>query len=114
MTHYKVIFHVDEMDKWPLLITNTRNLLEALKDSKLEIEILANSIAVKNLISVESNEYKDTLLNLSKSVQFSACNNSLKALKIDPKDLYDFVKVVPSGVAELTIKQHQGFSYIKP
>jgi hypothetical protein len=115
MTHYKVIFHVDEMDKWPLVIGNTKNLIKALSDSTLTIEILANSVAVQYFVSKNQNaEITQTLLDLSKTVQFSACNNSLKSLQIDQSDLLDFVTIVPSGVAELTIKQHQGFSYIKP
>lgn len=116
MNDYKVIFHVDEMDKWKLTLANTRNLITALKDSTLIVEILANSEAVNYLVaSSQNDESAKILLDLkSEKINFSACNNSLKALGIDPSSLFPFVTVVPSGVAELTIKQHEGFAYIKP
>jgi len=115
MSEYKVIFHVDETNKWKLVLANTRNLLNALQDSKLTVEILANSEAVTFLTAANhSEEELTTLSDLAKTVNFSVCNNSLKALGIDPSSLLDFVTVVPSGVAELAIKQHEGYSYIKP
>jgi intracellular sulfur oxidation DsrE/DsrF family protein len=115
MSEYKVIFHVDETNKWKLVLTNTRNLMNALQESKLSVEILANSEAVSVLIAKnQSDESLKTFSDLAQTVTFSACNNSLKALGIDPSSLLDFVTVVPSGVAELAIKQHEGYSYIKP
>lgn len=115
MNEYSVIFHVDEMNKWKLVLANTQNLINALHEDTLTIEILANSEAVKYLIQANLNE--DDLLvldNLSKNITFSACNNSLKSLSIEPNSLLSYVKIVPSGVAELTIKQHAKFAYIKP
>lgn len=115
MTHFKVLFHVDEMKKWPLVITNTRNLISELNHSLLDVEILANSVAIKYLMTNDHDDEKiEKLMELSKTVRFCACGNSLESLKIDSKDLFNFVVVVPSGVAELTIKQHEGYAYIKP
>lgn len=115
MNEYRVIFHVDEMIKWKLVLANTQNLINALSNHSLTIEILANSEAVKYLIQDNLNvEDKDILNNLSKNVTFSVCNNSLKSFNLDPNNVLDFVRVVPSGVAELTIKQHANYAYIKP
>lgn len=115
MNEYKVIFHVDELNKWKLVLANTQNLLNALNEHTLIIEVLANSDAVKYFIQTNLNEDDLFVLdNLSKNVTFSACNNSLKSLSIEPNSLLTYVNIVPSGVAELTIKQHQNFAYIKP
>lgn len=38
----------------------------------------------------------------------------MKSFNLDPNNVLDFVRVVPSGVAELTIKQHANYAYIKP
>ncbi len=114
MADYKVIFHVDEMTKWNLVLANAKNLLNALHDDTLTVEILANSEAVKYLVQ-SNNSIENGLLELvDKKVVFSACNNSLKSFEIDPKNLFAFVEVVPSGVAQLTLKQYEGFAYIKP
>ncbi len=116
MSTYPVLIHVDEMDKWKLSLANCRNLLNALHDSELTIEIVANSEAVQYLIKTPANhENENSLIALSQDkVVIVACNNALKSFGIDPKSLYDFVKVVPSGVAELVMKQHEGYAYLKP
>nr|WP_277949524.1 DsrE family protein [Weissella paramesenteroides] len=43
-----------------------------------------------------------------------ACKNSMDQREIQEDDLQNHVKVVPSGVVELAIKQRDGFGYIKP
>ncbi len=115
MSEYKVIFHVDEMEKWKLVLANTRNLINAFQDSNVIVEVLANSDAVQFLVTTNQNE--DTLKvlkDLSNTVHFAVCNNSLRSLGLTPGNLLSFVTIVPSGVAELTIKQHDGYAYIKP
>ena len=34
MTEYKVIFHIDEINKWKLLLNNVINLLDAAENDK--------------------------------------------------------------------------------
>lgn len=116
MNAYFVLFHVDEMEKWKLVLGNCRNLLNAMQDDDLTIEIVANAAAVQFLVKTESDrENEEILKSLAQDhVTISACNNALRSFGIDPTSLYDFVSVVPSGVAELTLKQHRGYAYIKP
>lgn len=47
MSEYKVVFHIDELSKWKLLLTNVSNLLNAVDNKKFHIEVLANAEAVK-------------------------------------------------------------------
>jgi intracellular sulfur oxidation DsrE/DsrF family protein len=46
-------------------------------------------------------------------VSMVVCNNSMKRLKIDAKELASEVVIVPSAMAQLIKKQAQGWSYIK-
>lgn len=117
MQEQKVIFHIDELKKWNLLLKNVSNLLDAVDINNFNIEVLANSEAVKAYIA--NNELD---LNISyaierlnhKGVKFVACNNALKTYDI-PKDyLMHFIEIVPVGVLELINKQSEGYSYIKP
>ncbi len=51
------------------------------------------------------------------NVNFFVCNNTLKGRKISySDDLYDTWEedIIPSGVAELSYLQQQGYTYIKP
>ena len=53
----------------------------------------------------------------TQKVSFAVCNNTLKGRKINyEKDLFEVFEdnIVPSGVAELSYLQQQGYTYIKP
>ena len=111
----QVVFHIDELDKWDLLLKNVENFLKELDASNLTIEVLANAVAVSAYLKSSKQARKMEFARLnSKNVRFVACQNSLNSLKIQSDELFDFVKIVPSGVVELAKKQNEGFSYIKP
>lgn len=114
---YKVIFHVDEFNKWNLVLKNVNNLLDAIDNSNFDIEILANSEAVKIYVSNDENEknVRNIMETLSdRGIKFVACNNALKAFNIKKEDLITCVHIVPVGILELVNKQIDGYSYIKP
>jgi intracellular sulfur oxidation DsrE/DsrF family protein len=116
MSGYKVIFHIDEISKWKLLLGNVSNLLKGIDNEKLYIEVLANSEAVKYY---DTNQDLDadisTMESLNKkSIKFVACNNALMAYDIKKDDIIHFVDIVPAGVVELVRKQSEGYVYIKP
>jgi len=115
MSKVKVIFHVDEIMKWHLVLANVNNFIKDCQDP-LSIEVLANSEAVRfYLKSTTTQEEEARFLKLSQQgVVFAACNNSLNGLGIKSEELLAFVQVVPSGVVELALKQHEAYAYIKP
>lgn len=53
----------------------------------------------------------DALLN--EGVDIVACENMLAANGLQPEELYPGIKVVPSAIADLVVKQQEGWSYIK-
>ena len=114
MKRYQVIFHIDETLKSKLVLGNINNLINDLGEENLEIELLANSEAVKLMLK-DSNEFSEQLSSLKqKNITFAACANSLRQMNLDKELLFDFCIVVPSGVGELVIKQSTGYAYIKP
>lgn len=110
----RVIFHIDEFQKWNLLLNNIKNLLASYDDcSGVQIEVLANSEAVAGY--VQNSGLADSLKALSqKSITFATCNNALNGLNIPKEHIFPFVKVVPVGVRELIDKQQEGYAYLKP
>lgn len=115
MTDYKVIFHIDELAKWNLVLANITNLLEGvlLSNETIDVEVLANSEAVEYYRNNKDINLKLVDLNM-KGVKFLACNNSLKGNNIKADDLIDIINIVPVGVFELVKKQRDGYAYIKP
>ena len=112
----KVLFHIDESAKWPLVLQNVKNLVAYCTEKKddAQIEIVANSQAVSEL-SRSMQTFSDEFSFLSESgVKIAACANALRNLSIEPEQLYEYVTVVPAGVVELAGKQEKGYGYIKP
>ena len=99
MAEYKAVFHIDEMGKWGLLLSNVKNLLDAVDVGSVHIEVVANSEEVKNYDKHQvSNPDRRMMVSLSsRGVRFAACNNALTGQDISENDLMDFVEVVPAG-----------------
>lgn len=114
MKAYKVVFHINEIEKWDLLIKNVLNLLEAMKSIQIKVEVVANGEAVPYFDStnrIETDIYNLKTLN-ENDVKIVACNNALTAHGITREELYPFIYVVPAGVSELVKKQNEGYAYI--
>lgn len=111
MYKLKVIFHIDEMEKWDLVLKNAKNFYEGNNNS--DIKILANGDAVEAYLKESEFEAKFHML-IGADVEFLACENALNKCDIVGRDLLSYVKVVPVGVIELVNKQDEGYRYIKP
>jgi intracellular sulfur oxidation DsrE/DsrF family protein len=115
----KAVFHINEREKLALAIQNVQNLLTYYAQREIEnrTEIVVNGQAVLALVRGEGEETGDgaAMAELSaQGVRIAACGNALRGRDIDPTRLYPFVRVVPAGVAELVVRQAEGYAYIKP
>ncbi len=113
----KVVFHIDEMLKWKLLLHNVKNLLSSYTDSasEVDVEVLANGEAVQAYVLDGDDSLKSHMDVLSNSgVVFAACNNALTGYHIPKEQLLAFIRIVPAGVRELIDRQAEGYAYIKP
>ena len=114
MKAYKVVFHINELEKWSSLLGNVSNLLADMSNVQIEVEIVANGKAATYYDStndVETDVYKLKQLN-EQGVKIVGCNNALTGHGITHEELYPFVQVVPAGVSELVKKQNEGYAYI--
>ena len=120
----KVVYHInypggDGDKKYFGAMRNIQNHINAVGAENLEIKVVVHGNGIGVLKSAKLNEkLQSNVANLkSQNVSFDVCNNTLKGRKINyEKDLYDVFDedIVPSGVAELSHLQQQGFTYIKP
>lgn len=111
----RVVFHIDDCGQWDLLLKNLQNLLRETDARSSRIEVVANAEAVKLYRQAEHPGGADTASELAGAgVRFTACRNALNGLGIEPEELFPFVQIVPSGVAELILRQQEGFAYIRP
>ncbi|EOT2902858.1 DsrE family protein [Clostridium perfringens] len=119
MVKLKIIFHIDEPNKWPMVLENLKNVLNNAKETnrKYELEVLANSMAVfqlRELIARNTHLIDKIIEPAEQGVVFAVCNNSLNKFNISKDELFSFCKVVPAGIIELAEKQSEGYLYIKP
>ncbi|WP_041722558.1 MULTISPECIES: DsrE family protein [Caldicellulosiruptor] len=128
MNGLKVLFHINELSRWQIVLGNITNLLNDVGQDNAHIEVVINGEAVSifkdkckqvesgNLCSISSNlSLLEQMEELSKiGVKFVACRNALKGQSIDENSLPDFVTVVPVGITEIVRKQAEGYAYIKP
>jgi intracellular sulfur oxidation DsrE/DsrF family protein len=93
---------------------NVNNIIEAFKaDGGVQVEVVFNGQGLNMLVKAKS-EYETQLKSVvEKGVKLSACQNSMKRLKVTTDDLFPFAAQVDSGVAELVRKQESGWAYIK-
>jgi intracellular sulfur oxidation DsrE/DsrF family protein len=118
MYKLKVLFHINELDRWPVALANITNLIKDLGDNAADIVVLANGPSVKAYADEEKVAVMQELSE--KGTLFQACRNSLKKLCADgnvcikEETLPLFVQVVPAGITEIIRRQADGYAYVKP
>ncbi|SFO71703.1 hypothetical protein SAMN05720591_10648 [Halolactibacillus alkaliphilus] len=106
----RVIFHIDEMEKWQLALNNANNMIDYANE---EVIMLVNGPAISGL--TKTSEVSDRLRHvLKKEVKIKACLVSLTSKGLSQSELVEGIETVPSGVVYLSDQQHHGASYIKP
>lgn len=101
-----VVFHINEEDRWEMVLSNVKNFLAEEPDAK--ITIVANGDAVNYYLT-------DALsTDILSEVDVVACQNSLNKHKITKKQINSQIRVVDSGVVEIARKQMEGYGYIRP
>lgn len=110
---YKVIIQLsdDSVDVQHSVISQVNNLVRALPSIHIELVIHSRGI---NFI-YKSCQWENQLNQLIKqyNVKIYACNNTLEAMQLSKEDLLPIVEIVPSAVAHIVMKQHEGWSYLK-
>ncbi|MBF0345200.1 MAG: DsrE family protein [Nitrospirae bacterium] len=118
MEKLKVIFHVNEPDKWDTALGNVSNLLKDVGNDAVDVKVLANGPS----ITAFADETKLSVMKelSEKGVIFLACRNSLNKLGcsgsvcITTENLPPFINIVPAGITELIKRQAEGYAYVKP
>ncbi|SFR14157.1 DsrE family protein [Poseidonocella sedimentorum] len=120
----KVVYHInytggEESRAYKGAMRNIQNHINAVGAENLEVKVVLHGNGLGLLMSAKQDEQLQTAVASLKgqAVGFAVCNNTLKGRDIDySDDLYDVWEedIVPSGVAELSKLQQEGFTYIKP
>jgi len=129
----KVVYHInyDNPKQQAGALRNIQNHINAVGAENLDLKVVLHGNGLALLLEPESlsnvPKFKHAnadenmtakVANLKgQGVDFQVCNNTVKGRKVSYEDdLYDVSEedIVPSGVAELSKLQAEGYTYIKP
>ncbi|WP_298435278.1 DsrE family protein [uncultured Jannaschia sp.] len=120
----KIAYHVNgnggEGDRAYLgAMRNAQNHINAVGEENVELVVVMHGNGLGLLAAAKENERLQGMVASLKGqgVKFQVCANTLRGREISYEDdLYDVWEedIVPSGVAQLSYLQQQGFTYLKP
>jgi hypothetical protein len=119
----KVVYHIDldggqDARYYRGAMGNIQNHINAVGEANIEIKVVMHGDGVNLVRSAKTDDrLQATIASLKgQRVDFLVCKNTLDGRKIGRDELYDVDQedVVPSGVAEISHLQMQGYTYIKP
>ncbi len=97
---------------WSGVLGNIKNF-QKIWPGKVEVEVVVHGKALNFLVASKSHLIEDIEALSKKGVQFSACENTMNKYGITKSMLLPSANTVPSGVAELILKQEAGWGYLK-
>ena len=127
----KVVYHInyDNPKQQAGALRNIQNHINAVGKENLDFKVVMHGKGLSLVLEPDAAsrtklkhgnatiEQQNKIANLKgQGVNFSICANTLKGKNIQMDDLYDVKDsdIVPSGVAELSKLQQEGYTYIKP
>lgn len=110
---HPVVFHLSTGDTaaYTALTVQLNNVLTYWPKANIEVVVHNNGIA---FMQKGKSKHATTIQALAdRGVVFAVCENTLKRKKIDKANILETATFVPVGLAEIILKQEQGWSYIK-
>jgi intracellular sulfur oxidation DsrE/DsrF family protein len=113
-TIHKVVIQLNTADTaaWSGTIGNIKNL-QKIWPGAVQVEVVAHGKGLDLLVKTKTHLAAEVEALAKDGVIFTACENSMKKHNVTKADLLIVAGTVPSGVAELVLKQEQGWSYLK-
>ncbi len=111
---HKVVVQMNTADTaaWSATIGNIRNL-QKVWPNNIQVELVVHGKALDFLVKDKTHLAADIVAMAKEGIVFAACENSMRKHHIEKSQLLIQAITVPSGVAELVVKQEEGWSYLK-
>lgn len=112
---HRIVFEVTSGDSqvWDAVLNNIENVRKAFGASTTEIRVVAHGKGI-DLVRKSNMAAGERVAAVSgPDVQFVACENTMRRLKLEKADLFPAAGTVDSGVAEVARLQEAGWAYIR-
>ena len=117
----KFVFPITSVDENEIshVLSSVSNVVKFYGVDKCEVVIVAYSQGIKSLLKEPKFFDKEIQKRLKSvmlydSVEFIACNNTMKTYDIKEKELLKDVEVVTAGIVEIIERQLAGYIYVRP
>jgi intracellular sulfur oxidation DsrE/DsrF family protein len=110
---HKIVFQLatgDEKEQGSLT-RQLNNVLNYWPDAT--IEVVVHSGAIEFMMKEKSVAKEAILKSMERGVTFAVCRNTMKAHDVTEEDIISGAIFVPVGIAEIVLKQEEGYTYIK-
>jgi intracellular sulfur oxidation DsrE/DsrF family protein len=97
------------------ILGSANNVIKFYGVDNTEVVIVAYAQGIKALLKHRDNKIRKRVKSLmTYDVEFIACANTMKTLRIKKEDLLEDVEIVTAGIVELIERQLRGYIYIRP
>ncbi len=114
---HRVVMHLNSGDEKVQrgALNNIRHLYQELGREGLHLELVVHGTGL-GLLTKKTTTFGGELAQLKAEfgVRYTACSNTMKAMKITRDDLVDEVGDTVPAMVRLMERQEQGWAYIKP
>jgi uncharacterized protein len=116
----RVVYHVNQGDPGLHMaaMRNVQNHISAVGAENMDIKLVMHGGGINLLVAANDHPDIQSAVDSLKlqGVDFQVCRNTLTYRQMPMEALYDTTEadIVPSGVAQLSILQREGYTYIKP
>lgn len=110
---HKIVFHLASSDTLvhKALVKQIANVLDYWKTAK--IEVVVHNSGIGFMKQDEARYAKEIQALNTRGVVFAVCENTLKQRKIEKSQILTNATFVPVGIAEIVLKEEDGWSYLK-
>jgi intracellular sulfur oxidation DsrE/DsrF family protein len=116
-TVHRVVMHVNSGDEKVQrgALNNIRHLYQEVGRDRLQLELVVHGAGLV-LLTKQTTSMGSELSRLTQEygVRYTACSNTMKAMKLIREDLIEEVSDTVPAMVRLMERQEQGWVYIKP
>jgi intracellular sulfur oxidation DsrE/DsrF family protein len=110
---HKIVFDFTKADtaSFSTIVRHAKNIMSMTGNAQLEVVCHGPGL---DLLTKEKTTVQKEIEELNKlKVVFAACNETMKRRGIDKSQLLSQSIIVPAAILEISLKEQQGWSYIK-
>jgi len=97
------------------IISSINNVMKYYRPENTEIVVVAYGQGLKSLLKKGDKGVRKRIEALmTYDVEFIACRNTMRTLKISKKDLLSDISFVTAGIVEIIERKLSGFTYLRP